>query len=239
MSSEKFSLIRVFLGKLGLSKEAVDDVVDLIGDFLGAKEEKPKTAIEFPYHLRDNFLSNAEISFYHVVRTVVGESAQVFSKVSLGDIFYVKSSDASKYRVYTNKIDRKHVDFLLCNPKAVRPFLGIELDDKSHQRNDRQERDQFVDQVFAAAGIPLVRVPVKHTYSLQEVQALLQPYIQLDAAQPLPPDDKPQQSWTTPRCTKCGAEMVMRSAKSGPNQGKRFWGCSNYPRCKNVVAVEE
>jgi hypothetical protein len=87
MSSEKFSLIRVFLGKLGLSKEAVDDVVDLIGNFLGAKEEKPKTAIEFPYHLRDNFLSNAEISFYHVVRTVVGETSQVFSKVSLGYIF--------------------------------------------------------------------------------------------------------------------------------------------------------
>jgi hypothetical protein len=193
MSSEKFSLIRGILSKLGLSKEAVDDVVDLISDFLGSKEEKPKTAIEFPYHLRDAFLSNAEISFYHVLQSVVGETSQVFSKVSLGDIFYVKSSDASKYRIYTNKIDRKHVDFLLCNPKAVRPFLGIELDDKSHQRNDRQERDQFVEQVFAAAGIPLVRVPVKHTYSLQEVQALLQPYIQLDASQPLPPDDKPQQ----------------------------------------------
>jgi hypothetical protein len=66
--SEKFSLIRGILSKLGLSKEAVDDVVDLIGDFLGAKDEKPKTPIEFPYHLRDNFLSNAEISFYHVVR---------------------------------------------------------------------------------------------------------------------------------------------------------------------------
>ena len=61
----------------------------------------------------------------------------------------------------------------------------------SHQRNDRQERDQFVDQVFKAAGIPLLRVPVKHTYSLQEVQAVLQPYIQLDAIQPLPPDDNP------------------------------------------------
>lgn len=59
-----------------------------------------------------------------------------------------------------------------------------------------------MDQVFAAAGIPLLRVPVKHTYSLQEVQAVLQPYIQLDASQPLPADDKPQQSWTTPRCTK-------------------------------------
>ena len=63
--------------------------------------------------------------------------------------------------------------------------------------------------------------------------------IQLDASQPLPADDKPQQSWTTPRCTKCGAEMVQRSAKSGPNQGKRFWGCSNYPKCRNVVELEE
>ncbi|MDP2160911.1 MAG: hypothetical protein Q8K02_10540, partial [Flavobacterium sp.] len=84
MSSEKFSLIRVFLGKLGLSKEAVDDVVDLIGDFLGTKDEKPKTPIEFPYHLRDSFLSNTEISFYHVVRSVVGDTSQVFTKVSLG-----------------------------------------------------------------------------------------------------------------------------------------------------------
>ena len=109
-------------------------------------------------------------------------------------------------RENTNKIDRKHVDFLLCNPRAVRPFLGIELDDKSHQRDDRQERDQFVDQVFAAVGIPLVRVPVKHTYSLQEVQALLQPYSQLDASQPLPPDDKLQQSWTTPHCTIWGGD---------------------------------
>lgn len=94
MSSEKFSLIRVFQGKLGLSKEAVDDAVDLIGDLLGTKDDKPKTPIEFPYHLRDNFLSNAEISFYHVVQSVVGETSQVFTKVSLGDIFYVKSSNA-------------------------------------------------------------------------------------------------------------------------------------------------
>jgi hypothetical protein len=162
-------------------------------------------------NLRDSFLSNAEVIFYHVIRTVVGERAQVLSKVSLGDIFYVKSSDASKYRIYTNKIDRKHVDFLLCNPQAMRPFLGIELDDKSHNRDDRKERDQFVDQVFAAAGIPLLCVAVKHTYSTQEVQALLQPHITLDASQPMPADDDPKQFWTTPRCTKCGAEIPVAS----------------------------
>jgi hypothetical protein len=57
--------------------------------------------------------------------------------------------------------------------------------------------------------------------------------------QPLPPDDKRQQSWVPPGCTKCGVDMVQRSAKSDPNQGKHFWGCSNYPKCKNIVPIEE
>lgn len=33
-------------------------------------------------------------------------------------------------------------------------------------------------------------------------------------------------------CPKCGAKMVVRTAKSGPNQGKTFLGCSNFPRCR-------
>lgn len=233
-SSEKFSFIRTVLQKIGLSTEAVDDVVDLISDFLSVKEAKPETAKEYPYHLRDYFLSNAEISFYHILRTISAERAMVLTKVSLGDLFFVKSDDASKFRVYTNKIDRKHVDFLLCNPKSMIPFLAIELDDKSHQRKDRQERDEFIEQVFKAAKLPLLRVPVRHTYSVAEVESLLHPYIQLDLKRPLPADDKPQPAWAPPKCEKCGSEMILRSAKSGPNQGKKFWGCSNYPKCHNI-----
>src|SRR4030042_1834304 len=40
-------------------------------------------------------------------------------------------------------------------------------------------------------------------------------------------------SETTSRgvCPKCGGEMVLRTAKKGPNPGQNFWGCSNYPKC--------
>lgn len=37
---------------------------------------------------------------------------------------------------------------------------------------------------------------------------------------------------TTMTCPKCGSAMIIRTAKRGPNAGSRFWGCSNYPRCK-------
>jgi restriction system protein len=38
-----------------------------------------------------------------------------------------------------------------------------------------------------------------------------------------------------PACPRCGATMRIRTATRGSNAGHRFWGCSNYPRCRGVV----
>jgi len=40
-----------------------------------------------------------------------------------------------------------------------------------------------------------------------------------------------------PACSQCGKPMVLRTAKTGKNAGKQFWGCSGYPDCKGVVHV--
>lgn len=34
-----------------------------------------------------------------------------------------------------------------------------------------------------------------------------------------------------PACPLCGKAMVLRTSKTGKNQGKQFWGCSGYPNC--------
>lgn len=41
----------------------------------------------------------------------------------------------------------------------------------------------------------------------------------------------------TKSCTKCNAEMVLRKATKGKNAGNDFWGCSTFPKCRNVVEV--
>ncbi len=38
-------------------------------------------------------------------------------------------------------------------------------------------------------------------------------------------------------CQKCGSPMVKRQAKKGANKGNLFWGCSQYPKCKNIVNI--
>lgn len=39
-----------------------------------------------------------------------------------------------------------------------------------------------------------------------------------------------------PLCPQCKATMVQRTARKGVNAGKNFWGCSQYPKCRGVVA---
>ncbi len=42
----------------------------------------------------------------------------------------------------------------------------------------------------------------------------------------------------TPLCPQCRCVMVLRTARKGANAGSRFWGCSNFPRCKGIVNIE-
>lgn len=39
------------------------------------------------------------------------------------------------------------------------------------------------------------------------------------------------------RCPKCKMSMVIRMAMRGPNAGKKFLGCSEYPNCKETMGL--
>lgn len=232
MSSRKLSFLRTILKPLGLSDDAIDKTINFISDLLFEKEEVSSSSIECPYHQVDEFVSPAELNFFFNLKAVIGDSAQIFSKVKLSDLFYAKTGDYGKNRSYTNCIDRKRMDFLLCDPKTLKPILGIELDDKSHQRADRQERDDFVNHVFEAAKLPLMHVSVHRGYSQSELKSKLSAYI--SGAQTAVSQPEPEQE-LSPRCPQCGSEMVLRTAKRGDNQGGKFWGCSKYPECRGIL----
>ncbi len=248
-TKDRYPLLRRVLDALGLSAEAIDDIVERILDWLAAKEEPAAGPTAFPYRLRDDFLSAAELSFCQVLRTVVGSRMQICPKVGLGDLFFAETGDRQKNRAFANRIDRKHVDFVLCEPQTLRPLVAVELDDRSHEREDRQQRDAFVEGVFAAAGLPLVRVPVRSGYPPWELEAKLAPYLTRVAVPPAGVSPVPNKAEepaparpaaakeASPACPKCGGTLRLRTAKSGANAGGQFWGCANYPRCRSVVSV--
>lgn len=237
MATDKFTLLRKILKALGLSDERIDELISWIRTWLLNDSEKKTGEIKYPYHLRDDFLSPAEQNFMQVLRRVTKDWALISPKVSLGDLFYAKTGDYSQNRIYRNKIDRKHVDFLLCDPMTLRPIIGIELDDKSHRRKDRQQRDVFVDGVFAAAGLPIAHVPVKHSYQVAQLDHFLQQKAQIaksNVDSETHPASEAVEEAAEPKCPKCGSTMVLRTAARGQHKGNQFWGCSDYPRCKGT-----
>ena len=65
---------------------------------------------------------------------------------------FINSKDYKQKMTYWNKINRKHVDFLICDDETLKPLVGIEIRRFTHERKDRQLRDQFVDRVFETAN---------------------------------------------------------------------------------------
>jgi very-short-patch-repair endonuclease len=47
--------------------------------------------------------------------------------------------------------------------------LVIELDDKSHDDEERQTRDAFVDRALGAAGLPILHLSARRTYSTRDL----------------------------------------------------------------------
>jgi hypothetical protein len=130
-----------------------------------------KEEFAYPYKLGSGVLSNAELSFYKVMQSSLQLKYEILCKVRLADIFSVTQTK-SYYNAY-NRIAQKHVDFLLCEKITMKPIIGIELDDKSHEGKTRQERDEFVEKVFEKAKLPLLRIQAKNTYNPIEIVELI------------------------------------------------------------------
>jgi len=123
------------------------------------------------YERIEKLFTSAERSFLGVLEQVVGGQYRVFGKIRLGDIIRPrKGVSKSAWATAKNRIDRKHVDFAICDPRTLQVIGVIELDDASHSGLKRQRTDKFVDAALAAAGVPIVRIPAQRGYTPAEIR---------------------------------------------------------------------
>lgn len=155
----------------------------------------------------------------------------------MADILFVPAQ--RDYYKYLNKIVGKHVDFLIVQKPHMRPICAIELDDTSHIRASRWERDAWLEKAFSAAGFPLLRFQLRRAYSLGEVRETLQSVLRQASPEVSAPDTSvvPMAEQLPPLCPKCGVPMVLRRTRRGERAGSSFYGCPNYPRCRAIVPV--
>ena len=112
---------------------------------------------KYRYNRKNFFLTRAEHECYDALVEAVGAEYRIFAQVHLPTLVdhTVRGQD---WRAALAHINRKSVDFVLCDKAYLSPKLAIELDDKSHERPDRQERDREVERILREAGVPLLRL---------------------------------------------------------------------------------
>lgn len=155
-------------------------IIAVVAALVARKAKSPERADAAQpdlYYLKKSLFSPAERSFAGVLESLNYEGVAIAHKVRLADIFGVKKGlqRGDRQRAF-NRISAKHVDFLLIQRTDGRPLLGIELDDSSHEEEERAARDSFVDAVFSSAGLPVLHVTAKASYDPKDVHR------QIDAA---------------------------------------------------------
>jgi very-short-patch-repair endonuclease len=122
----------------------------------GEDEEKAK----YDYKKRAFFMTRAEHECYDALVQAVGSEYLIFAQVHLPTLVDNKVV-GQDWRSAFRHISQKSVDFVLCDKAYISPKLAIELDDRTHERPERQERDREVERILKGAGMPLLRLENK------------------------------------------------------------------------------
>ena len=179
-----------------------------------------------PYRLRERFLTTPEVALYRALREMAAERYVVFAKVAMNDVFYIVRPNENVH--YFNKLFRKHVDFLLCHPQTLKPQIGVELV-RPVPVSGTRTADQFMEDLFLTAGLPLVQIPSSDHYSIPEIVALFRAALTKVKQVEGRLADVSRDS--IPMCPICGKLMVLRIRRSGPQSGQLYYGCIDNPTC--------
>ena len=127
-----------------------------INDMATELNEPISNASFFPYKFK-YLLTKNEYYFYNNIKQITTPlNLQILAKIRLADLIEVDKIQAGKdYMKYFAKIKSKHIDFAIADNMKI--IALIELDDNSHQQNERVERDNFVNNALLKVGYTVIR----------------------------------------------------------------------------------
>ena len=144
----------------------------------------PLPLIEIRFERKQKLFTKAERSFLGILDEAVGQKYRIMGKVRVADLITpIKQASKRNWWILFNKISSKHVDYVLCSKSTLEVIAAIELDDASHNNEDRKKRDDFIDKAFKSAGIPLIRFKAQRSYHINTTKDLIETEIYKNSEQ--------------------------------------------------------
>jgi very-short-patch-repair endonuclease len=126
----------------------------------------------YNYKRKDFLMSRAEHEFFDILVDIAGDQYYVFPQIHLSTILDNKVV-GQNWKGAFRHIDEKSVDYVICDKAYIKPLLVIELDDKTHERDNRKIRDEEVERILSNANLPLLRFGNNGHFDKEEVKHLV------------------------------------------------------------------
>ncbi len=133
----------------------------------------------WPFYAKKALSQPEQILYFRLVQALPEHI--VLAQVQLSRLLGVKKGN--NYLAWFNRINRMSADFVVCN-KDTSIVAVIELDDATHQKEDRQAADAKKDKALASAGIRIVRWQVKLIPDIAAIQSTIMPDIVVKKSAP-------------------------------------------------------
>lgn len=123
-------------------------------DYEGDTYIPPESSAE--YRRKRALLTSPEWDLYHLLMNILpADKYEILPQTALISIIDKVSQNSFRNELF------RIIDFCIMSTKTSAPLLLIELNDASHNRADRKERDRKVADICARAKMPIISFTLK------------------------------------------------------------------------------
>ena len=121
------------------------------------------------YFAKESLLTSTEMQYYRILEAYFGKDYRVLPQINLASVVD-KEGAGFRTELFRN------VDFGIFDIN-FRPIVLIEINDNTHFRKDRQERDESVALILKKAHLPLVTFWTKDGIDAKQIYSELKKYL--------------------------------------------------------------
>lgn len=115
--------------------------------------------------------TETELSLYNLLQMAVQDRYLILAQIPLWSCVSVETPEKTRSRLL-NHLALKRIDFALVHPGTRHVEQAVQIDDGSLDPA-HVERQRVIESILDAAGIKLVQVRAKKSYTIPELTALL------------------------------------------------------------------
>lgn len=137
---------------------------------------------QYKYYAKPYVMTSRENECFKILNEIFNSKWFVMPQVHLSALldYRVKGQN---WNAAFRHINGKSVDFVLIGKESYKVICVIELDDSTHSKPDRMERDVEIERMFKEAKIPLARISKFESMTKPEIAKVVTDAINANSVQ--------------------------------------------------------